>query len=615
MSESSRRWGLTILAAHSGRWSERVVTEFRDGVSSLLEDVEGQLRSEHPSLRLQPLYLATGRPGVSQSDFGKPFAFAILDITDYDEELAFLAGRMQGARIPFVFVRRREAGTVTLPRGLSDTLMIPYDGSADLFRNDSILHAQISLAISRARVLDELVYELWFPRDTRTIWVVCPQDHDPGEFADRSSAEYTYLDNLGDTDALLEIMVFLSRYYPNASIQEFSSTDLPRDHTMNNLVVIGGPGSCEDISNQLCEEMMHSMKSRVSYTPDCEQMLVTLDGGEQRELQAELRSDTADPARPDSFNVRRDYGYFARFPNPLHQGTTVVLINGIHTAGVRGAARAFADRGEALRNFHFVFNSGANPKSFECYFEVVVLNGDPRVPTISADSIYTLGPIRQAITNALDEAGEGRIAVERHGVTVLFIAGDRGGSQQSQAQTPREYDSIRDAIQGSKFRDAFDVANPILGATSKKLTAAYRSRAAILHFAGHGNDRSLSFILDQGLLVSSTPVSGEQLAAIVGSFPDRVRLCIFNTCSSASVAKNLIDTHVVEAAVGWSGKLDDAAAITFSGVLYRCLGDGLTLSSSVTLAAESCGSAEPPVLYTAEGVDATAFTFVERARE
>ena len=132
---------------------------------------------------------------------------------------------------------------------------------------------------------------------------------------------------------------------------------------------------------------------------------------------------------------------------------------------------------------------------------------------------------------------------------------------------------------------------------------AYRHRPGILHFAGHGDDRSLSFISDQGLLVSETPLIAERLASILLNFPERTRLCVLNTCDSASVAKHLVDTHATEAAVGWPGKLADAEAITFSGAFYGRLGDGLTLAQSVTLAAKSLGVEKAPILYTNEGVD------------
>lgn len=183
--------------------------------------------------------------------------------------------------------------------------------------------------------------------------------------------------------------------------------------------------------------MMTAINSRVSYSEDCEKMVVTLAGNEPLELQAALRSDRSDQTSPDYFNMRRDYGYFARFPNPLNEAATVILASGIHTAGVLGAARAFADSPEALRNYHSVFNSGVTPKSFECHFEVAVLNGDVRVPDILREHIYTLGQIEIPVTDPTREIGESQIDSEKHNpTTVLFIAGDRGGAQRNQVQIP-----------------------------------------------------------------------------------------------------------------------------------------------------------------------------------
>src|SRR5688500_2528519 len=79
---------------------------------------------------------------------------------------------------------------------------------------------------------------------------------------------------------------------------------------------------------------------------------------------------------------------------------------------------------------------------------------------------------------------------------IVFVAGDRGGTQRSQVQIPREYTSIQDAIRGSAQRDSFDVVPPILAASRQTLVEAHRHRPTILHFVGHGDDRSLSFVLD-----------------------------------------------------------------------------------------------------------------------
>lgn len=609
MNESLDKWSLTILAAHSQKWSQRLAQEFREGVIALLTHVESQLRIAHPSLRLRSLCLAAAHPHQSENVLRELFAYAIFDVTDWDEDLAFLMGGMQGARIPYIKICKSGSDTRT-QQNLSASDIIPYHEITDLFRPDSLLQGRILQAISPARVLEQLVYELWFPRDTTTIWVVCPQCKDPGEFAKPSNPDYTYLDNLGDTDALLEIMVFLARYYPKASIEKISADHLPTGHTKSNLVVIGGPGSCDDIGNRVCLDMMASMRSRVSYSEDCESMLVTSDAPELIELRAEMRSDVTDTASADYFSVRQDYGYFSRFPNPLNRNATVVLVNGIHTAGVLGAAKAFAHH-EGLDNYHSVFNSGASPRSFECYFEVGVINGDVSVPSVSPENIYSLGSVEPTPPDVPNRKGAGQLYNGTYPVRVLFIAGDRGGGQRNQIQPSRELDSITEAILGSDHRKAFKLLLPIQAVTRQKFVEAYREQPAILHFAGHGDDRSLSFILDEGLLVNTTPLLTEHLAAIISSFPNRIRLCVLNTCYSAAVTEHLVTADIVDAAIGWPSKLDDATAIAFSRTLYRNLGNGLTLAQSITLANQSHGSKEHAVLLTISKVDSKMFTFVE----
>jgi CHAT domain-containing protein len=188
---------------------------------------------------------------------------------------------------------------------------------------------------------------------------------------------------------------------------------------------------------------------------------------------------------------------------------------------------------------------------------------------------------------------------ERDQNILLFVAGDRGGTQRNQIQIPREFASIDEALRASQFREAFALASPILAATRQTIVEAYKHRPVIIHFAGHGDQRSLSFILDQGVVVTETQVFADQLSAILRHFPRPVRLCVLNTCNSASIAQHLVDAGVVEAAIGWPGTLADATAIAFSRAFYGCIGDGLTLSQAIGLAAESSGIGDAPLLFQA----------------
>jgi hypothetical protein len=204
-------------------------------------------------------------------------------------------------------------------------------------------------------------------------------------------------------------------------------------------------------------------------------------------------------------------------------------------------------------------------------------------------------------------------AQTKDAVNILFVAGDRGGSRLNEAQLPREFHAIEDAIRGSEHGDRFRVANPMLLTTHERLVTAYRSRPSIMHFGGHGNDRSLALISDQVLLVGQAPIEGEQLAAILKSFPERVRLCVLNACRSAPIAEYLTTSKSTDFAVGWSISVDDSAAIAFARTLYGGLGDGLSITQAVELADQSCGATESPRLYAAKGTDPTQFSFVERS--
>lgn len=371
---------------HSQRRGKRDAKEFYAKISSFLTSVEERIRIEHSSINVEPRFIKSSDDVTSDNNFGAQCVFAILDLTYFDEEIAFLVGLVKGLKLPYALVCHGDAGHVEKQLRLNPGSVSVYESLDELCAVDGHLWQSLEHSISQARIVEELVYELWFPRNTESITVVCPAIHEPGEFADPSSADYTYLDNLGDTDALLEIMVFLSRFYPKAKIDKCSSADLHQRESKNNLVVIGGPGSPGDISNKVAKDMMKSVGSRIEYTDDCETMRVILDES-TLEFVADLDSTESEP-NSSKFIIRKDYGYFARFPNPLAEERVVVLISGIHTAGVRGASRAFSDSLESIRNFHCLLDSNINHKAFECHFSVDVLIGDVRVPVILEEDLH-----------------------------------------------------------------------------------------------------------------------------------------------------------------------------------------------------------------------------------
>jgi hypothetical protein len=183
-------------------------------------------------------------------------------------------------------------------------------------------------------------------------------------------------------------------------------------------------------------------------------------------------------------------------------------------------------------------------------------------------------------------------------VTVLFIAGDRGGTQLNQIQTPSEYHAIQDALLGSKHRDAIALCSPILVATRDRLAMAYRQRPDVIHFAGHGNDRALAIIEDRGLLASTVALDASEFGRILQNMQNPILLCVLNACDSMTLANSLIAGGKVQNAVGWEGRVSDSVAIAFSRALYGALGDGRSVTDAVAVAAAASGAGDAPKLVT-----------------
>ena len=349
MSEGINAFQLIVVVVHAAGWDKRAAAGFHYGVTEVVKRCERRLRKEHPTVEVQTKILNSEQADDIR-EWHSVCTVAVLDVSEIDEKLVLFIGRLQGARVPVILVGDMKSEHIArrLNRGFSDPIL--YRSMDKLFQPECAFETELLRAVPEARIQEELIFRFWFPRDTSTIWVVCPQDHAPSEYADRSSPDYTYLDNLGDQDALFELMVFLSRHYPNATIEHFSSGDFPTGHTSGNLVVVGGPGSTSDIGNSVCAEMMAAINSRVSYSDDCEQMTVVPDRGASLELRGEYRdgpgSGTAGQQR-----ILKDIGYFARFPNPLNEESRVVLVNGIHTTGVLGAAEPSASAGRRCQIF------------------------------------------------------------------------------------------------------------------------------------------------------------------------------------------------------------------------------------------------------------------------
>lgn len=104
------------------------------------------------------------------------------------------------------------------------------------------------------------------------------------------------------------------------------------------------------------------------------------------------------------------------------------------------------------------------------------------------------------------------------------------------------------------------------------------AKPEILHFSGHGNTGLLCFEDKNGTVAPVSAVAIEGLVKLTSS----IECVVMNACYSDSIAIQLAP-HV-EAVIGCTESIGDAAATAFSKAFYRALAHGLSLRRAFDLA-------------------------------
>lgn len=234
-------------------------------------------------------------------------------------------------------------------------------------------------------------------------------------------------------------------------------------------------------------------------------------------------------------------------------------------------------------------------------------NCEAKFSQVNPELFEVFVPVDPVIRTELDQDED---ADDVASVCIQFVGGDRGGGQMNQLQVPKEFDSIKSAIKTADYSDRLVLAHPVHAAKMVDLGTLYKTNPRLIHFAGHGDERSLSFIQDQELLASTVNVTAERLGKILQAYPAPVSVVVFNTCDSAAIAVALTAASVVDIAIGWKGKVPDSVAITFAQQFYHHIGNGLSVGCAFVLASE-CAAPEDAAyqgaLFSSNGVDSKTY--------
>lgn len=363
--------------------------KFRTNIQLMVREAEIIVRKEYNDFELNTIFefndFAEGLPKQIKNSI-EASHFAIVDVTENKPNIFFEYGMMKGLNVPSLLIKTKKSfKEFDLPADIKDEIAVKYDNFDELKNKCTERIADLFRTILNNGSLYNIhLKKIWFPikeKAFQDIHVIVSSLPDKRSIASPNSDNYEFLENVGDKDALLEVMTFLSRIYRNVNIIKSAADKFDPDYKKN-IVIIGGPGSSKgsDYRNKVCREFMEIMDVKISYSDDCENMLY---GNES--FKAERKKDGT---------ISIDYGYFARFPNPLQPQLSIILIHGIHTFGVLGAAKAFTDNPNAQENIKKVINkleiNNFQQASFECFFPVQVLLSDVVCPRIEEKYILPL---------------------------------------------------------------------------------------------------------------------------------------------------------------------------------------------------------------------------------
>jgi len=357
--------------------------KFRTNIKLLVSQAENFVRREYKDFEIETIFefsdLFDGLPQQIENKI-RSSHLSIVDITENKPNIFFEYGLLYGLNIPVLMIKTKDSmKDFPIPPDLKDRLPIVYESFEMLLDTCSDkLAEEFKKLINSDSLYNIYLNKIWFPNNVGIIHVITSTEAETREFASPESDNYMLLESLGDKDSLLEIMTFLNRNYRNVNIPMYAA-DNSHIQFESDLVVIGGPGDEGGDENNVCKIMMAKIKSAVSYSDDCEKLI--FDGKEY-------------VATKKGNKTIEDYGYFARFPNPFNQRSSVILINGIHTFGVLGAAKVFSDHPNSQGNIKKLLNKfkldDIKQAAFECFFPVEVMHQNVVCPNIQIDKILPL---------------------------------------------------------------------------------------------------------------------------------------------------------------------------------------------------------------------------------
>lgn len=215
---------------------------------------------------------------------------------------------------------------------------------------------------------------LWRFPDTSGISIVCsdaPEATQPS-YANPDHLNYSRYARYADLDSLIEVYGQVRVDNRESIIRILPPESLEHDFALNHIVLIGGAAVgaayfAQDIPLPKPEP-----------TPDGATHVFTCKVGDETREFKSLRDDGT---------LVRDVGLIARGPHPITEGRTVIVLSGITSRGVYGAALCFIDSHVKRANEQYLKDRFGSADSFCILMDVPVRNSVALPPNLARDDV------------------------------------------------------------------------------------------------------------------------------------------------------------------------------------------------------------------------------------
>jgi len=225
------------------------------------------------------------------------------------------------------------------------------------------------------RPLVEQHRSLWRFPDGNAISIVCsdaPRDDRPS-YADQSHLNYSRYARHADLDALIEIYGQVKADNPSSWIRVLPPSSLERDFALNHLVIIGG-AAVDDVAPWFTQGVTlptsHEAGDSHIFTYEVD--------GEAREFGSTRDGDGV---------LTYDIGFIARAPHKGVPGRIVIVLGGITSRGVHGAALAFTDPHVSDGNLQYLMDTFGDAEAFCILVRIPVRNDEALPPNLQDDDV------------------------------------------------------------------------------------------------------------------------------------------------------------------------------------------------------------------------------------